>query len=112
MDLEVRFSLPHASALPGASEDKCSAALCVEVCFVVSLHPPPASSVISLQYVEHWLTEGTTFLLCVFIMPSTAQSPSKPRFVGPAVMKINKGITINSPSLSIQEIVTGRKNLG
>uniref|UniRef100_A0A8C3NXQ5 Uncharacterized protein n=1 Tax=Cyanoderma ruficeps TaxID=181631 RepID=A0A8C3NXQ5_9PASS len=89
-----------------------SAALCVEDCFVVSLHPPPASSAIPLQYIEDRFSERTTFLFCVFIIPSTAQSPSKPRFVGPAVIKINKGITIISPSLSIQEIVTGRKSLG
>lgn len=72
----------------------CSAASYVEDCFVVSLHPPPESSVIPLQYKEERLSERTTFLFCVFIMPSTAQSPSKPRFVGPAVIKINKGITI------------------
>lgn len=93
-------------------KDNCSAALCVEDCFVVSLHPPPASSFIPLRYIENRLFERTTLLFCVFTMPSTAQSPSKPRFVDPAVIKINKGITINSPSLSIQEIVTGRKNLG
>uniref|UniRef100_A0A674HHM8 Secreted protein n=1 Tax=Taeniopygia guttata TaxID=59729 RepID=A0A674HHM8_TAEGU len=91
---------------------RCAAALCVEDCFVVSLHPPPASSVIPLQHVEDSLTERTIFLLCVFIMPSTAKSPSKPRFVSLAVIKINKGISINSSSLSVQEIVTGRKNLG
>lgn len=85
---KFRFSLPHASTLPGAYKDNCSAALCVEDCFVVSLHPPPASSVIiPLQYIEDRLCERTTFLFRVFIMPSTTQSFSQPKFVGPAVIK-------------------------
>jgi len=45
-------------------------------------------------------------------MPSIAQSLPKLRLVGAAVIKINKGITVNSPSLSMQEIVIGRENLG
>lgn len=45
-------------------------------------------------------------------MPGTAQPLPKLRLVGAVVIKINKGITINSPSLSVQEIVIGRKNLG
>lgn len=45
-------------------------------------------------------------------MPRTAQSLPKLRLAGAAVIKINKGITVNSPSLSAQEIVIGRKNLG
>lgn len=51
-------------------------------------------------------------LFCVFVMPGTAHSLPKARLAGAAVTKINKGITVNSPSLSIQEIVIGRKNLG
>lgn len=36
----------------------------------------------------------------------------KVKLAGAAVIKINKGFTVNSPSLSIEEIVIGRKNLG
>lgn len=36
----------------------------------------------------------------------------KVRLAGAAVIKINKGFAVNSPSLSLEEIVIGRKNLG
>lgn len=53
------------------------------------------------------------------MVPGFLVAPPRPfsplpesRIAGAAVIKINKGFAINSPSLSIEEIVIGRKNLG
>lgn len=80
--------------------------------FMVSSHPLPVSSATLLQYLEDRISERKTVWLCVVKMPSVTQSLPKLRLVGAAVIRINKGIAINSSSLSIQEIVIGRKNLG